>query len=218
VTERESLYVEGLPAEVPSEHVLGFLLARCGETVVDLGCGYGAYASRISASGRRVVGVELDPDAVDRARAEGVDAHIGDVTALPFEDGSYDTAVLVDVLEHIPEPVRVVREALRVARRNVLVTVPNVGEYDRLARYGVTYWHLVTSDHVNFFNGSDLRAVASDAGGVADVDVAEPLEACALVRERGGWWYALAALARLRLLRPVAYNRLYAEIRHVPAG
>ena len=217
MTARASLYVEGLPADVPSESVLGFLLARCGESVVDLGCGFGAYAVRIGASGRRVVGVELDPHAVDRARAVGVDAQVGDVTSLPFDDAGFDTAVLVDVLEHVPDPVRVLREALRVARSNVLVTVPNVGEYERLARYGITYWHLVTTDHLNFFTSADLRAVASEAGGAARIDRAEPLEACALAPERGLWWFVLASLARLRLLRPVAHNRLYAEIRHVRA-
>jgi SAM-dependent methyltransferase len=181
--------------------------------VVDLGCGFGAYARRIADAGRQVVGVELDPKAVARAREKGVDAREGDVTALPFEDASFDTAVLVEVLEHLADPLGALREALRVTRDNVLVTVPNVGEYERLARYGLTYWHLVTTDHVNFFTAEELRALAVDAGGMAKVERAEPLEACALVPERGPFWFALAALERVRLLRPVAHGRLYAEVR-----
>ena len=211
---RADLYVEGLPATVPSEHVLAFLIARAGETVVDLGCGTGAYGRVLRQRGREVVGIELDAEAVARARSDGLDARVGDVTDLPFADGEFETAVLVDVIEHVDDFEKALAEALRVAHRNVLVTVPNVGEYERLRAYGVTYWHLVTTDHVNFFRREDLERFASRLGALVDVRLAEPLEACALVPERGLWWYALAVLARARLLRPVGWGRIYAEFTH----
>lgn len=47
----------------------------------------------------------------------------GDCRALPFPDGSFDTAVLGDVLEHCTDPEQAVREASRVAKR-VVITVP----------------------------------------------------------------------------------------------
>lgn len=47
----------------------------------------------------------------------------GDCHHLPFPDGSFDTAVLGDVLEHCMDPEQAVREASRVARR-VIITVP----------------------------------------------------------------------------------------------
>ncbi len=212
---RESLYVEGLPAEKPSESVLGFLAERAGQSIVDIGCGHGAYSRRLAASGRAVIGTEIDAEKVAAAEARGVEAVLVEGSRLPFEDDSFDTAVLVDVLEHVPEPAVLLGEALRLVRQNVLVTVPNVGEYERLARYGVTYWHLVTTDHVNFFDRTGLEALADAVGAAVEVRLAEPLEPLALVRERGPWWYLLAMLERARLVRPVAYNRLYAEF--VPA-
>ena len=208
---RDSLYVEGLPAETPSEAVLAFLLDRAGSTVVDVGCGHGAYAERLAGSGRAVTGTEIDPDKVAAARSRGVESVLTDGSSLPFDDDSFETAVLVDVLEHVDRPAALLGEAVRVARTNVLVTVPNVGEYERLARYGITYWHLVTTDHVGFFDRDDLEALARAVGASVDVRPAEPLEALALVPERGASWYALAVLRRVGVLRPVAFNRLYAE-------
>ena len=211
---RAELYVEGLPATVPSEHVLAFLTEKAGSTVVDLGCGTGAYGRVLRESGREVVGIELDADAVAQAQAEGFDVRVGDVTALPFADGEFETSVLVDVIEHVVDVEQALAEALRVARRNVLVTVPNVAEYERLKAYGVTYWHLVTTDHVNFFTPDEIRELATRVGADADVRLAEPLEACALVPERRLWWYALVLLARARLLRPAGWARIYAELTH----
>jgi len=90
--------------------------------------------------------------------------------------------VLFEVLEHIPDFRAVVREALRVSRRNVLITVPNVGEYEHLMQYGITYWHLVTTDHVNFFKPDDLEELAESCNARANVRRGEPLVPAALLR------------------------------------
>jgi methionine biosynthesis protein MetW len=212
---RAELYVDGCPPAIPSEHVLDFLTERAGASVVDLGCGYGEYVRRLRETGREVVGIELDASTVARAQSDGLDVRVGDVTALPFPDGAFDTSVLVEVIEHVADPERALVEALRVARRNVLVTVPNVAEYEHLRAYGVTYRHLVTTDHVNFFTPEELQSLAARIDAHADVRLAEPFEACALVPERGFWWYCLALLERTPLLRPVAWAQIYAEFTHL---
>ena len=210
---RDEIYTEGLPASEPSRRVLAFALAHAGATVVDLGCGYGAYALRLQERGRRVTGVEVNPEYAAEARARGIEAITADAAETPFPADSFDTALLIEVLEHVPEPERVLAEALRIARGNVLVTVPNVAEYAHLAEYAVTYWHLVTTDHVNFFTPAGLAALAERCGASVDIVPSEPLEPLALVPPRRVAWYALAVLQRLKLLKPVAYNRLYAVLR-----
>lgn len=49
----------------------------------------------------------------------------GDAHRLPFADDSYDTVVFGDVMEHVVDPPTVLLEALRVARKRVIITVPN---------------------------------------------------------------------------------------------
>ena len=49
----------------------------------------------------------------------------GDGTSLPYRDKSFDIVVARHVLEHIPEPLKALREWKRVARNRVIVMVPN---------------------------------------------------------------------------------------------
>jgi ubiquinone/menaquinone biosynthesis C-methylase UbiE len=44
--------------------------------------------------------------------------------ALPFEDGRFDVVVAAEVLEHLPDPVRGLREMARVGRRHLVLSVP----------------------------------------------------------------------------------------------
>lgn len=53
-----------------------------------------------------------------------------DANKLEFPDGTFDIAVLGEILEHVISPVMVLKEANRVAKR-VLVTVPNEFEWDK---------------------------------------------------------------------------------------
>lgn len=49
----------------------------------------------------------------------------GDASALPFQDKEFDCVVLGEILEHVPDPVKVLKEARRVARGSVFISVPN---------------------------------------------------------------------------------------------
>lgn len=53
----------------------------------------------------------------------------GDAQNLPLEDKSYDIACLNEILEHIPDPVKALKEASRVARKKIIITVPNEHEW-----------------------------------------------------------------------------------------
>ncbi len=52
-----------------------------------------------------------------------------DASKLPFTDKSYDTAVLSEILEHVDDPVKCMKEAKRVAKK-VVITVPNEYEWE----------------------------------------------------------------------------------------
>jgi SAM-dependent methyltransferase len=86
--------------------------------VLDMGCGDGSLALEIMARrpGVSIVGVDVF------ARTN---AHIPvtefDGNTLPFETGSFDHVMLIDVLHHTDDPAAVLTEAARVARRGVLV-------------------------------------------------------------------------------------------------
>jgi SAM-dependent methyltransferase len=81
--------------------------------VLDLGCG----SAWLGRHFPRYTGVDGSPEAVEAARAAGREVMLADVEEpLPFEDASFDGVVLKDLLEHVPDPVAVVREVRRVLR------------------------------------------------------------------------------------------------------
>lgn len=95
-------------------------------TVLDIGCGDGLLLSYLGKKHIVATGIDISPEAVVRCRAAGLTAleHSLD-TKLPFADESFDTVVLLDVLEHLYDPLAVLVEARRVARNRIIVSVPN---------------------------------------------------------------------------------------------
>lgn len=88
------------------------------QDVLDIGCRDGTLTSQY-AGGRRVVGVDIDSDALAIAReAHGLKVHHLNlnVTGLPFGDGSFDAVVAGEVLEHLQFPDVAVRDIHRVLR------------------------------------------------------------------------------------------------------
>jgi SAM-dependent methyltransferase len=95
-----------------------------GLRVLDLGCGYGGrtvwYAER---GPEHVVGIEISERMVDRcaafARSRGVDNvtfQVGFAENLEWEDASFDAVLSYDVLEHVEDPAKALREIWRVLR------------------------------------------------------------------------------------------------------
>lgn len=133
-----SLYEQHLPA-----------LAR--GRLIDLGCGsvplYGLYERYVS----EAVCVDW-PGSVHGTLHVDIQADLSQ--PLPFEDGEFDTVVLSDVLEHLPEPWRLVREIGRILTPggHAFVNVPFL--------YGI---HESPHDYYRF-TGFALRRFAAEAG------------------------------------------------------
>lgn len=104
--------------------------------VLDLGCGTGALAGALRDKGlARYAGIDLAPRMIEGCRANlehlavGPEwtADVGDVTALDFDDASFDRIVGMGLIEYFDDPRAVVKEALRVARPGALMifTIPH---------------------------------------------------------------------------------------------
>lgn len=88
--------------------------------LLDIGCGRGRLLKLLASRANRAVGVDIDADARQLARADLLLAGLpncslrhGDMYRLPFNDGEFDTIILDDVLADASDPVRALGEAKR---------------------------------------------------------------------------------------------------------
>jgi 2-polyprenyl-3-methyl-5-hydroxy-6-metoxy-1,4-benzoquinol methylase len=155
-------YLDLSPEEAVAPGHLHFAEEHAGRTVLDFGCAIGAYCLALSRLGFACTGVDVNPAYVERARASGVDAQLVERgETAPFPDASFDTVLLFEVLEHVPDYEQVLREAARLARKNVLITVPNCAGVQALEGSGLVFDHMLDQDHVNFFTPETLGAALS---------------------------------------------------------
>lgn len=118
--------VNALPGRRPlNQALLDQLRLGQARSVLDVGCGTGAeliaIAERLPPGGR-AAGIDISEAMITEARrrASGLDLNIsfdtGDAADLPYEDASFDACRAATVLQHVPDPGRVVREMARVTR------------------------------------------------------------------------------------------------------
>jgi len=116
-------------------HLKRYEFARqfcAGRDVLDAGCGVGYGSAYVGETARRVVGVDIDAEAVAYARARYAAPNVefleADVTALPFGGESFDVACAFEAIEHVSEPERLVAELRRVVRADgvCVVSTPRV--------------------------------------------------------------------------------------------
>ncbi len=95
--------------------------------VLEVGGGQGTLAERIVGELHvELVGVDQSAHMVELQRVLGLDARVGDVQDLPFEDGAFDCAVAAWMLYHVPDLTRGLTELARVlAPGGRLVAVTN---------------------------------------------------------------------------------------------
>lgn len=95
--------------------------------VLDIGCGFGSLASVLAEKGAHVIATEVDPNKLERAREflVGKDVRLIKVTdeLLPFNDEFFDLIFIFDVIEHITDPLKTIKEAYRVLKPGGLLYV-----------------------------------------------------------------------------------------------
>ncbi len=126
--------------------------------ILDAGCGSGRNMIELARHGT-VTGVELSDTSVAAARERNSGEVIeGSVLEMPFEDGAFDLAVSLDVIEHLQDDVSALRELRRTVAPGgaLLVTVP--------AYQWLWSGHDEINHHHRRYTKRTLQAAAEQAG------------------------------------------------------
>jgi SAM-dependent methyltransferase len=133
--------------------------------VLDLGCSSGLLSERVRALGHRVTGVDVSAlpgvtDRVDRFLIADLDRGLPPEVG---EEAPFDLVIAADVLEHVRDPARLLRQiaGVLVPRGTLIASVPNFGHWYPRIRTAVGLFDydqrgILDRDHVRFFSRRSL--------------------------------------------------------------
>ena len=136
-----------------------------GGKLLDVGCAYGFFLD-VARQHFDVAGIEICDAAARSCRDRGLDVSTGVVTQAYLRSrGPFDVAVLLDVIEHLPDPYRVLHmlhEGMVTGGR-LMVTTGDWGSL--MARLAGTRWRLLTPpQHLFYFHEESLRLLLRRSG------------------------------------------------------
>ncbi|MBV9325625.1 MAG: glycosyltransferase [Chloroflexi bacterium] len=139
--------------------------------VLELGCGHGGFLALLQRLGFEVTGLELSPWVVDYARRSfDIPMLLGPLEDQRIDDSSLDAIVLMDVLEHLPDPVGTMRVALRLLKPDGLLLIqtpraPERASHAELVASGDRFLsQLKPYEHLYLLAESSLRRLFGDLG------------------------------------------------------
>lgn len=165
-------------ADRNNSHTLMVELIGSNKRVLDVGCANGYLAKVLTEKGCTVSGVEYDEKAAEEARPVLERLVVGDLEQLDLAeelgDARFDVIVFGDVLEHLRDPLPVLRasRALLAPGGYTVISIPNVAHGAvRLSllkgRFDYRPLGLLDSTHIRFFTRDNLKVLLSDAGFAA---------------------------------------------------
>lgn len=147
----------------------GFEKYRKTGKILDIGCGYGFFLEVAKEKGWEVYGCELSKDAVAECEKKGIKMHFGDISTSPFDPGTYDVIVSIEVIEHLIDPNPYLKSSFDLLRSGGIfyVTTPNFDSYLRY-RLGPQYDVIDFPNHLGYYTKKTLRDVFERKGFKTD--------------------------------------------------
>jgi 2-polyprenyl-3-methyl-5-hydroxy-6-metoxy-1,4-benzoquinol methylase len=218
---RQFRYTADLDLANPNDpHVLAVGRVPARSDVLDLGAADGSMGFALRKMDCKVWGVELDEDSARQAREHCEEMVVGDLNTLDLSDAfggrRFDVVLMLDVLEHLVDPVAVLRRAASVLKPTgwAVISLPNVTHISvRLAllggRFTYTDTGLLDRTHLRFFDSDGVTELLDQAGwesfervrvtrrlGTTEIDVdADPQVIEALERDPNALTYQFLLMA-----------------------
>jgi SAM-dependent methyltransferase len=145
------------------DRLLAIVESQHASSILDAGCGEGETLARLGSSlPPRSVAIDLSEEAVafTAQRLPRVEVQRQSIDDLPFPDASFDLAICLEVLEHLPDPSAGLNELARVAADDVVISVPHEPWFRLGSLMRGKYLRGLGNhpEHVNHWRAHSLRA------------------------------------------------------------
>ncbi|MFH0971123.1 MAG: class I SAM-dependent methyltransferase [Candidatus Micrarchaeota archaeon] len=134
-----------------------------GKSVLDLGCGEGHILAKVvEATGAEGMGIDTLPRYVARCRENfpGIAFRRGDILNLEKAAiGNFDTVMMLEVIEHMEQPELYIKSAYDIAKKRVIITVPNLNRTDFTWSSAKEY-----EGHIQIFTANRLERMMKRLG------------------------------------------------------
>ncbi len=139
-------------------------LIPTGASVLDLGVGDGALLRYIIEQ-KQVQGYGLDvsPKAVAYCREQGLNVELADINKplTEYLRQPYDYIILSEIIEHLPDPERLLNDLRAFVRQGLIVSIPNTGFHQHrlrllLGRFPLQ-WVVTPGEHLRFWTRADFH-------------------------------------------------------------
>jgi len=138
--------------------------ARRGK-LLELGAGSGETLKKFVDWGWDAEGLDFDPKAVNACAKIGLRVREGDIFSQSFDDRTFDAMFSSHVLEHVPDPLALMKESIRVLKEgSVFVAVTPNGNSALHGLFKSNWRGLEPPRHLNIFTVNALTSLAKDAG------------------------------------------------------
>ncbi len=134
--------------------------------LLDFGCGGGSFLKRMADQGWDVTGLDAAVGAVQNVQEQlGLKAVVGTLPHQELRAGSFEVVTMWHSIEHVHEPLEILREAYRllVPGGKVIIACPNIESW-AFRRFGVNWFGLDLPRHLTHFSPESLTAILQTAG------------------------------------------------------
>jgi 2-polyprenyl-3-methyl-5-hydroxy-6-metoxy-1,4-benzoquinol methylase len=160
-----------------------FIERKSPGTLLDIGCGNGAFLSVMAGRGWRVAGLDFDEEAVAYARNQRkLDVEVGTAASHAASGRKYDLVTASHVIEHVPEPTGFLRQCGQLLRPGgrIILRTPNAESLGHRL-YGQAWRGLEPPRHLQLFTFAALAACARNAGLKVESEFTSVAEAEAIL-------------------------------------
>ena len=153
------------------------------EKIIDIGCGHGGVCYYLIKQGYKVYGVEINDDAIESLYKKGYRVLRQDITKQFDIKEKFDLVLILDVLEHVFDPIFLISEAIKITAKNgfIIVSVPLY--FDLIDRFKMLFTGSIISmdnlcygeenyrkfksynyDHIRFFRPYEMLEIGDKLG------------------------------------------------------